>query len=38
MAALALMRGARLAHRDPEFDRVEDLQSLWIGQPTPTLS
>lgn len=33
MAALALMRGARLAHRDPEFNRVAGLQSLWIGEP-----
>jgi predicted nucleic acid-binding protein len=33
MAALALMRDARLAHRDPEFHGVAGLQSLWIGEP-----
>lgn len=33
MAALALLRDARLAHRDPEFNRVPGLQSLWIGEP-----
>ena len=31
MAALALLRRATLVHRDPEFDGVPALRSLWLG-------
>ena len=34
MAALALLRGATLLHRDPEFDGVPGLSGLWVGPPS----
>ena len=34
MAALALLRGASLMHRDPEFDGVPGLKQLWVGPPS----
>ena len=34
IAALALLRGAVLVHRDPEFEGVEGLQRQWLG-PAP---
>ena len=33
MAALALLRGAALVHRDPEFDGVAGLRARWLGPP-----
>jgi predicted nucleic acid-binding protein len=34
MAALALQRGAKLVHHDPEFESVPNLRSHWVG-PAP---
>jgi len=33
MASLALLRGAVLLHRDPEFERVPGLRAQWLGPP-----